>query len=397
VIAVGVVAAAVVILLSVLLHEAGHFATAKWFGMKATQFFVGFGPTLWSTRRSETEYGVKAIPAGGFVKIIGMTPLEEVPPGDEDRAFYRYSAPRRTVVLAAGSVVHFLLAIVITYLVLVFAGDVAAPTTTSAVIKVPRCVYTSSSQTACPPGAPTSPAFGKLHSGDRLLAVDGRRISSPTALGAAIDGSGTRPVQLLVRRHGRLLHVTVTPVLIRSGGREVARIGILDGQALSYPHYGALGSVPRTFDALGTYLVDTGRGLAALPSTVYGILAGQPRNPNGPVSVVGAARVSGQLLGATQIPLSIRIGAFFVLMASLNFFIGLFNLLPLLPLDGGHIEILAFEQARSRLYRLFGRRDPGRVDLNKILPVTYAVVVLFVGLAVVLLYADIFHPINLSG
>jgi membrane-associated protease RseP (regulator of RpoE activity) len=394
---VGVVAAALIILVSVLLHEAGHFVTAKWFRMKATQFFVGFGPTLWSTRRGETEYGVKAIPAGGFVKITGMTPLEEVAPGDEGRAFYLQPAGKRAVVLAAGSIVHFLLAIAITYLVLVFAGDVAAPNLTSAVAKVPRCIYTSDTQTRCRPGDPPSPAYGKLHAGDQLLAVDGHAVTSPTELSAAISRHAGQPTAFRIRRHGRVLTVDITPTTVRSGGREVARIGILDGAVYRYPHYGALGSVPRTFDALGTYLVDTGRGLGALPSTVYGILAGKPRNPNGPVSVVGAAEVSGQLLGAGSVPLHVRLGGFFILMASLNFFIGLFNLLPLLPLDGGHLAILGFEQVRSRLYRLLGRRDPGRVDLNKILPVTYAVVVLFVGLAAVLLYADIVHPINLSG
>src|SRR3954470_5414969 len=106
-----------------MLHEFGHFATAKRYGMKATKFFVGFGPTLWSTHRGETEYGVKAIPAGGFVKIIGMTPLEEVEPGDEERVFYKQPPRRRLVVLSAGSAVHIVLAILLTYLVLVFTGD----------------------------------------------------------------------------------------------------------------------------------------------------------------------------------------------------------------------------------------------------------------------------------
>ncbi|MHB2023208.1 MAG: M50 family metallopeptidase [Mycobacteriales bacterium] len=389
--ALGVVAAIFVILTSIMLHEAGHFATAKYFGMKATRFFIGFGPTLFSWRRGETEYGVKAVPAGGFVKIVGMTPLEEVAPEDQSRAFYAQPAGPRSVVLAAGSGVHFLIAIVMTYLILLLAGNLLSNQSSLQIAQVPSCVYTSATQTRCQPGDPASPARGHLRPGDKILFAAGRRVSSESVLTRAIHAG--RPLTLIVQRGARRVSVTVTPVRVGSA----SRIGVLLESRPLIPKVSALAAVPKTFEVLGTYLQDTGKALAALPSTVAGVLQGRPRNPNGPVSVVGVTEASGALLGATSVPLHLRIGDFFLLMASLNFFIGLFNLLPLLPLDGGHLAILGFEQARSRIYRWLGRRDPGRVDLNRVMPVTYAVVVLFIGLSAVLLYADIFHPLSLNG
>src|SRR3954469_15735565 len=167
--AVGIVGAIAVLLLSIMLHEAGHFLTAKHYGMKATRFFLGFGPTIWSTHRGETEYGVKALPAGGFVKIVGMTPLEEIEPGDEDRVFYKQPARQRAVVLSAGSAVHLVLALLITYLVLVFAGDLSSTRAAVYVSKVPKCVVTDVQQTTCKPTDPASPSVGVLRDGDRII------------------------------------------------------------------------------------------------------------------------------------------------------------------------------------------------------------------------------------
>src|SRR3954454_9026280 len=168
----GVLVFVVALLLSVMLHEFGHFATAKRYGMKATRFFVGFGPTLWSTRRGETEYGVKAIPAGGFVKIIGMTPLEDVEPGDEDRAFYRQPAGQRVVVLAAGSVIHLLIAFFIIFGVLAAFGDPLHSETSLTVGYTTTCIPTDPAR-GCTPADPKAPAYRVLHAGDRITAVDG--------------------------------------------------------------------------------------------------------------------------------------------------------------------------------------------------------------------------------
>src|SRR4051794_27900829 len=168
----GVIAFSVALIVSVMLHELGHFATAKRYGMKATRFFVGFGPTLWSTRRGETEYGVKAIPAGGFVKIVGMTPLEELEPGDEERAFYKQPAAQRVVVLAAGSVIHFIIAAVLLFGIIATIGDPLDSQPSLTVDAVTECVITHPSHKACKSDDAPAPAKGVLDSGDRVTAVD---------------------------------------------------------------------------------------------------------------------------------------------------------------------------------------------------------------------------------
>jgi len=396
---VGVIAAVVVLVASIMLHEAGHFLTAKHYGMKATRFFLGFGPTLWSFRRGETEYGVKAIPAGGFVKIVGMTPLEELEPGDEDRAFYRQPARQRVVVLSAGSVVHIVIALVLTYIVLVVCGDLASSRSAVYVEGVPKCVIADAKRTTCNPSDPASPAQGQLQKGDRILAVNGKTLTNSDDLPKQLHVG--MPVTLDVLRHHGHVAVTIAPVPVTqtSKGKEtvVARIGVLIAEQPDPPHVGALAAVPKTGATMGEYLSETVQGLGRIPATLGDVLSGKQRGPNDVGTVVSAARVSGQVAGAAGVPLKTRIGEFLLLMAGLNFFIGVFNMLPLLPLDGGHVAILAFEEGRSRLYRLIGRRDPGRVDLNKVMAFTYAVFVLIVAMSAILLYADIFRPINLNG
>ena len=395
----GVVAAIVVLLASIMLHEAGHFLTAKHYGMKATRFFLGFGPTLWSFRRGETEYGVKAIPAGGFVKIVGMTPLEEVEPGDEDRAFYLQPARQRAVVLSAGSIVHIVIALLLTYIVLVVCGDLAAGRNAVYVDSIPKCVITDAKRTACQAGDPASPSLGHLQKGDHIVSVDGKALTDSTRLRDALHVG--QPVTLDVIRHHAHVTVTLEPVAVvqKDKGKEttVARIGVeLDDQP-NPPGVGLLAAIPKTGSTMGEYLSQTVQGLGRIPATLGDVLSGRQRGPQDVGTVVSAARVSGEVTGAVGVPLKVRIGEFLLLMAGLNFFIGVFNMLPLLPLDGGHVGILAFEEGRKRLYRLIGRRDPGRVDLNKVMPFTYAVFVAIVAMSVILLYADIFRPIKLNG
>jgi membrane-associated protease RseP (regulator of RpoE activity) len=389
----GVVFFVIALLVSVMLHEAGHFLTARAFGMKASRFFVGFGPTLWSTHRGETEYGVKAIPAGGFVKIVGMTDLEEIEPGDEERAFYRQPAPQRLVVLAAGSIVHFILAILLLFLVLATTGDILKADPTLRISEVTSCIPRDPTTASCTSADPKAPAYGKLRPGDRVVAVNGRSVSSYDQMRAMVSTSPGRPVTLQVVRDGRTLPVTLTPVAVQANGHTVGRIGI---SPLFQQHpLSVAGAVPRTFTTLGEMTVQTGRALGDLPHQISQILQGKPRPATGAASVVDIARVSGQIAQA-KVSFGVRLANLVAIVAQLNFFVGVFNLLPLLPLDGGHIGIVAFEQARSRLYRLFGRRDPGRVDLMKVMPFTYAVVAVFIGLSLLLLYAGIVNPIRIQ-
>jgi membrane-associated protease RseP (regulator of RpoE activity) len=391
--AIGVIFFSVALLVSVMLHEAGHFATAKAFGMKASRFFVGFGPTLWSFKRGETEYGVKAIPAGGFVKIEGMTALEEMAPEDEDRAFYKQPPGQRTVVLVAGSCVHFLIAIVLVFGVLAATGQDPIRSAGISVADVSRCI-TAAPSGVCKPGDPVAPALGKLRAGDVLLSINGTPVSaSGQNFITTLRASAGTPVTITLRRDGQTKTVTITPVPLTVGQRVEGRIGVSDEQIPA--HVSVLGAVPRTFTLMGSFVRSTGTAISGLPSEVAGIVKGQPRKADSAASVVDVARVSGQISasGATTGEI---VASLLLIIAELNLFVGLFNLLPLLPLDGGHVAILAFEEGRSRVYRAIGRRDPGRVDIMKVLPLTYAVVAAFVGLSLILLYAGIANPIRLQ-
>jgi membrane-associated protease RseP (regulator of RpoE activity) len=354
---------------------------------------VGFGPTLWSFKRGETEYGIKAIPAGGFVKIEGMTALEELAPEDEDRAFYKQPAGKRTVVLCAGSFVHFLLAIFIVFGILAITHEDPIRTDGYSVAAVSNCV-SSTLTNSCTAADHRAPALGKLKVGDRLLSINGQPISANGEnFVNVLRANANKPVSIVVLRNGVRTTVSVTPYPVTINGKVEGRIGVLD--ELQAARVSVAGAVPRTFGVLGDFIKSTGGALGGLPHEVVGIIEGKPRNPEGAASVVDVARVSGQI-SASGASIGAIVSSLLLLIAELNLFVGLFNLLPLLPLDGGHVGILAFEEARSRLYRALGKRDPGRVDILKVLPLTYAVVAVFVGLSLILLYAGIANPIRLQ-
>ena len=380
---------------SVMLHEAGHFLTARRYGMKATQFFVGFGPTLWSTRRGETEYGVKAVPAGGFVKIIGMTPLEDVEPGDEERAFYRQPARRKTVVLAAGSTVHFVLCLLlVAFAVTVFGVRKETPPTLSA---VSACVA-DDPDAKCGPGSVPAPAKqAGLRAGDVVTAVDGVDVSGSSDLVTRVRSKAGQVVRLTVLREGQVLVVPVSPKSVTRPGADkpIGAIGVSIAANYEYQHYGAVGIVRETGSTIKLLVTGTIETLTHKLGTISKVYS-PDRDPSGFIGVVGAGRISGEIATA---PVSVtdKLNGIFLLLAGLNLFVGVFNLLPLLPLDGGHIAVVWYEQARDRMRRWRGYRgELQRVDMNKLMPVTLAVVVLFIGFTLFLLGADIVNPITLN-
>ena len=393
----GVLAFVVALLVSVMLHEAGHFLTAKLFGMKATQFFVGFGPTLWSRQRGETEYGVKAIPAGGFVKIIGMTPLEEVDPADQPRAFINKAGWQRFIVLAAGSTVHFLIALVLLFVLLI--GWPTVLHGPGQVAGVQDCVTNSDAGT-CDDGAPTAPAKGLLQKDDVIVAVDGHQVTrggdQVASLVRAAAASG--PVVFTVERAGKTQTVTVTPVQVDGHGR--VGITIDDAPSATLDRVGFTGAVTGSFTNFGQYVVASFKALGAVPHEVGQVLSGsrQERTIDGSggggsqvTSVVGVAQISGEAFkaGGFYGGVATLIG----ITASVNLFVGIFNLFPLLPLDGGHVAILAYEKIRDRWRRRRKLAAAGPVDLAKLMPVTYGALAIIVGIAVVVLYADVVNPV----
>ncbi len=412
----GVLLTALGIGVSIMLHEAGHMLTAKRFGMKVTRYFLGFGPTLWSFRRGETEYGVKAIPAGGFVKIVGMTPLEDdIDEADEHRAFWRQSVPKRTIVLSAGSLTHFAIAIVLIYIAAVWTGlpnpALEHPERLPATIgDVSPCVVVKYETNAagqlrdCHSDDPTAPALAAgLRTGDRIVAVAG--VATPTFEDLVKLVRKSKPAPLIVTyvRGGQTETVTVRPVQVErpplkapvdSPKREtVSALGIAPDVPATTVTYGAVAGLGQTGSYVGKFFTGTFAALGRFPQKVPKVLhalAGEKRDPTGPISVVGASRLGGEAAASKQPGRAT--GVIFIL-ASLNFFIGLFNLFPLLPLDGGHIAVVWFERIRSWWAARRGRPDPGRVDYNRLLPITYAFVAIFGGISLLTIAADVINPI----
>jgi membrane-associated protease RseP (regulator of RpoE activity) len=388
----------VALLFSVMLHESGHFVAAKKFGMKVTQYFVGFGATLWSTHRGETEYGVKALPFGGFVKIVGMTSMDEVDPADEPRSFRRHPGWQRLIVLVAGSFMHFVLAFVLLFVLAVAIGLGPVNATTAQLGPVSPCVPANSQALEngrCISGDAVSPAkLAGLRAGDKVVSFDGQRVSTWTQLGTVIrDTPAGRPVPVTVQRDGRtlVLHVALATVKGRSG----SYLGISDTyvfQRYSLPH-----AVTYAGSMFGQVLVGSGKVIGSLPSALPHLFAkNRASTAAGQVtSVVGAGEITGDVVSA-NFAWQVKADYVLLIIASLNIFVGAFNLLPLLPLDGGHIAVVLYERVRAWFARLRGRADPGLVDMTKLVPVSVGVfaVLVFFGLALIL--ADIVNPVGIA-
>ncbi|MEU4426227.1 site-2 protease family protein [Actinoplanes sp. NPDC024001] len=412
----GAAAFALTILISVSLHELGHMITGKRFGMKVTKYYVGFGPTIFSFKRGETEYGLKAIPLGGFCKIVGMTPQDDdVAPEDQHRAMWRFPVWKRTVVLAAGSITHFMLALVGAWVMAMTIGlpntdipqTVEAQRSEPAMIYVGDCIRTSLTDTSpeCVPGtgsAKEAPAKAAgLQTGDLITKVGATPVTNYGQLTDAIRAQPAGPTPFEYQRDGVLATTTVdlitaerTPLNDPEGPvSQVAVAGVswtTDQPAVIT--YNALGAIPASGD-FNWYLVENSlKAMARIPEKIpalWNSITGEERDPDTPISVVGASRIGGEAIekGVPEV--------FWQVFISLNVFIGLFNLLPLLPVDGGHIAIAWFEAIRSRLYKLFRRPDPGRVDYYKLMPVTYAVILIGGAFTLLTVTADIINPITL--
>jgi membrane-associated protease RseP (regulator of RpoE activity) len=388
----GVLIFVVALLFSIMLHEAGHFLTAKKFGMKVTQFFVGFGQTLWSRRKGETEYGVKAIPAGGYVKIVGMTEMDDVDPADEPRSFRRQPGWQRIIVLAAGSFMHFALALVLLYVLAVGVG-LASPGTSTTVGAIDGCVPASMTS-GCTTADPASPAKQVgIKAGDKIIAVGGTPVHSWDQMGKVIrrqpPGS---PVAVTVERGGRQLTLHPSPALIH--GRHGSYLGI--SPVIVFQRSGPLSAVSYAGSQFGQIMAGSVKVVASLPRAIPDLFAkNRASTPGGQVtSVVGAGDVTGQVI-ASKIGWQPKVSLVLLIIASLNIFVGAFNLLPLLPLDGGHLAIVIYERIRAWLARLRGKPDPGPVDFRRLIPVSVGVFALLVGLGLLLIMADLVNPVHI--
>jgi membrane-associated protease RseP (regulator of RpoE activity) len=394
----GVVIFVVALLGSVMLHELGHFLTAKKFGMRVTQFFVGFGTTLWSMIRGETEYGVKALPLGGFVKITGMTSLEEVDVADEPRSFRRQPGWQRMIVLAAGSFMHFVLALFLLFVLALGVGLQNANTTvvSSVTSCVPASTAALSSGNACQgTGLARSPAMlAGVRKNDKIVSIAGKPVSSWKQLHAVLKSEPAHvPLPMVVQRGGKNLQLTITLAVIPH--RAVPYLGVQP--AVLYQRQSLWHSITFAGSQFANTLTSSASAIGKLPSALPNLFAKNRANTAaGQVSsVVGVGAVTGDVVQAS-LPWQVKFSLVLFLVASLNIFVGAFNLLPLLPLDGGHLAVVIFERIRAWLARLRGRPDPGLVDIQKLVPVSMLVFAVLVGLGTLLIAADIFNPVHLQ-
>ncbi|WP_017558730.1 M50 family metallopeptidase [Nocardiopsis baichengensis] len=431
------------LLFSIAWHELGHLGTAKMFGVRCTQYMVGFGPTLWSRRIGDTEYGVKGVPLGGYVRMAGMIPpaapdlsgrpmgrlrrmiedareasAVEVEPGDEDRQFYQRAPWKRIIVMFAGPAMNLVLAVGL-FGVLLMGIGVPQPSTT--VDSVAQCVIPAdATDTSCPEDAPPTPAAaGGFRPGDVIVGVGGERVAGWNDANVLIRES-MGPTAFTVERGGEEVELEAdlienTVVARDAEGEIVLETGpdgepLTDSQGYRIPETEKAGFLGITFQNqraplsagetavfMGDTIVGVGEALVALPTKVDDVFRaaflGEERGVDSPVGIVGASRIGGEVL-AQPIPLIERVSFLINLLAGVNLFLFAFNMLPILPLDGGHILGALWESVRRAFAKVFKRPDPGPFDVAKLMPVAYVVVACFLVFSVMLLIADVVNPLR---
>jgi len=450
----GVAIVVVGLALSIGLHEIGHLVPAKLFGVKVTQYMIGFGPTLWSRTRGETEYGVKAIPMGGYIAMIGMFPpskkggaprstttgffdqmvqegepekktsalstmvddarqasAETIGRGEEHRAFYQLPVLKRVIIMLGGPTMNLLIAIVMFGILLMGFGT---PQISTTVGSVNECVLPASSdRQTCGAADEASPgAAAGLQPGDRLVSIAGTRIKSWDQSTEIIRRSAGQALAVVVERNGADVKLTLSPKLTEryvytdtskiktdaSGAavtEEVGFVGIGAARELvPQPITAVLPAVGDNIANVAHMILNLPDRLVAVANAAFG--PGE-RDLNGPISVVGVGRVAGELASIDTIPVASKVASMLGLLGSLNIALFVFNLVPLLPLDGGHVAGALWEGIRRFFAKLFNRPDPGPVDMAKLMPLTLAVVVLLGGMSLLLIYADIVKPVNFFG
>ena len=392
---IGVLAFVVALLLSVMIHEAGHYLTAKKFGMKVTEFFLGFGQKLWSTQRGETEFGIKAIPAGGYCRIVGMSPREELSEADKDRAFVKAGVGQRLIVLGAGSFLHFVIGFV---LLLTLFVSVGVTSVTSTVEKVSECIPQNTSEVCSTKSTPSPAKNVGMLAGDKIIRVDGESYKDWSDVVAVIRASAGKELNITVERNGAPLDIAVTPASRDLGGKVIGVLGVVN--KVGTITYGPVDTVARDVKFTGEILQNSATSLISLPTKIPSLISqtfgGEKRDPEGLVGVVGVARVSGETANTKALTVREKIATFILIIASLNLFVGMFNLLPLLPLDGGHMAVAIVDGARNFLARRRGLAKPAPFDVERLTPITMVVFVLMASLSILLLTADIFNPIRMN-
>ena len=352
---IGIIGFAIALLLSVMIHEFGHYLTAKKFGMKVTEFFLGFGTRIWSFTKGETEFGIKAIPAGGYCRIEGMSPRDEMPRGEESRAFFTASSTKKLIVLGAGSFAHFLIGFLLIFIIFFAIGYSA---------------LTPKIEQITPNSAASAAGFIP---GDEILAINGKEVTDWSKDAQAIGQSQGRELTFLIERGTSQITIKASPRYLEEQERYI--LGIIN--EIGTKREGFFAATANSARATTTLIRESVKALFSLPTKVPELLrqtfGSDERDPEGLVGIVGAARVSGDVVGSEKLNSTERLGTFLIIVASLNIFVGLFNLLPILPLDGGHMAVAIVDEFRALLARLRGRPRPAGIDVNVLTPITLGV------------------------
>ncbi|MCG5433765.1 M50 family metallopeptidase [Mycobacterium sp. MYCO198283] len=399
--ALGVVAFAIAILVSVALHECGHMGVARATGMKVRRYFVGFGPTLWSTRRpnklGSTEYGVKAIPLGGFCDIAGMTAVDEIDDADRPYAMYRQKVWKRVAVLFAGPGMNFVVGLVLIYAIAIVWGLPNLNPPAQAIVGETACVAPQLSKTeyaACTGPGPAASAG--IKPGDTIVRIGNTDVANFDETVAAVRPlSGPTPV--VVERDGQRITTTVnvtrTQRFTSDDATEPSTVGAIGISAKQFGpvQYNPLTAVPATLSFTGDLVVELGKSLAKIPTKIGALassITGGDRDPETPISVVGASRIGGETVDAGLWVL------FWLFLAQLNFVLGAVNLLPLLPFDGGHIAVATYEKIRNMIRSSRGLVAAGPVNYLKLMPATYLVLAVVGGYMLLTVAADVVNPVR---